>query len=297
MKFELLLDYGVELAETPIWDPRIGKWYWNDLFKGTVYRFTPETGKSEEWETGGMIGSAVPCKDPEKLLVVLENGAHLLDLATGELSFIVDPDKGIEHNRYNDSRVDAAGRLFMSSVHKAYGTDKYSPDMLGNFYMVEADRKTVRVVVEGIQQYNAIVWNRENTKMFVVDTYNQTLLCFPYDLAKGPTGIPEVVLDFTPKGTSHGMPDGMSIDTQDNLYICHWTGKITVWDSKISLVREVQFPVEYVCCGGFGGKDMQDYVVATSKYCYTDEQLAKNKGAGGLFTTRNEIPGRPDYFY
>ena len=293
MEFKLLLDYEVELAETPIWDPRIGKWYWTDLFTGVIHRFTPETGTDESWETGGMIGSAIPCKDPNILLCVIESGAYLLDLTTGKLTFLADPDGGNPLNRYNDSRVDAAGRLFMSSVSKAYGTDNYTPDMLGDFYMIDTDKKTVRCVVEGIQQYNAMVWNKKNTKMYVIDTYNNKLLYFPYDLTKGPTAGPEIALDLA----SYGMPDGMSIDESDNLYICHWTGKITVWDKELNFVREIPFPVEYVCCGGFGGADMKDYVVASSKYCYTDEQLEKNKGAGGLFMARNDIPGRLDYFF
>jgi len=294
MQFELLLDYGVELAETPIWDPRIGKWYWTDLFKGTVYRYTPENEESEKWETGGRIGAAIPCKDnTNTLLCVTENGAHYLDLTTGKLTLIVDPENGNPLNQYNDSRVDAAGRLFMSSVARLYGTEAYTPDMLGALYMVDADRKTVSCIVEGIQQYNTIAWNTQSTRMYAVDTYNQKLLSFPYDLSKGPVGGSEIVLDLAPYGT----PDGLSFDIEDNLYICHWSGKITVWSSELSFVREIPFPVEYVCCGGFGGADMCHFIVASSKYCYTDEQLARNKGAGGLFIARSDIPGRPDYFY
>jgi hypothetical protein len=36
MSFDLALDCRVVLAETPIWDPRLRKLYWTDLFEGAV---------------------------------------------------------------------------------------------------------------------------------------------------------------------------------------------------------------------------------------------------------------------
>ena len=47
MGFELAIDSRVVLAETPIWDPRLKKLYWTDLFEGTVHRFDPATGQDE----------------------------------------------------------------------------------------------------------------------------------------------------------------------------------------------------------------------------------------------------------
>ena len=52
-------DTRVVLAETPIWDSRIKKLYWTDLFKGTVHRFDPVTDLDESVETGSVIGSAI----------------------------------------------------------------------------------------------------------------------------------------------------------------------------------------------------------------------------------------------
>ena len=298
MDFRLLFDYDVELAETPIWDVRIKKWYWTDLFLGKVHRYDPVTQEDEVFDTcpkgkdACMIGSAIPCEDENFLLCVNECGVQLLDLITGSLSLVTHPETDVS-NRYNDSRVDKAGRLLFSSVSKHYGTDKYHPDMKGTFYLLDTDHKTVVKLIEGIEQYNAIVWNSDSSKMYVIDTYNQQLISFDYSVDSGPLSGPNVALDLKP----YGMPDGMSIDTQDNLYICHWSGKITVWDKTLSFVKEIKFPVQYVCCGGFGGEDMRDFYVATSKYCYTPEQLKENPGAGGIFSARSDIPGCPDNFF
>ena len=293
MKFELVVDSGVTIAETPIWDNRIGKLYWTDLFSGDIHQYDPRTKADKAWGTGKLIGSAVPCEKLGEVLCVVEGGAYILNQSNGEMTHIADPENGNSKNRYNDSRVDAAGRVFISSVAKTYGSADYTPDQLGGFYMIDSDHKTVTTIVEGINQYNAICWNAANTKMFVVDTYNQKLLCFDYDLAKGPVSGAKEVINFT----KQGMPDGMCIDEDDNLYICHWTGRISVWNKVYKLVDEILFPVEQVCCCGFGGSDMQDFYVATASFGYSEADIAANPGAGGLFVSRTAVKGAPEHFY
>lgn len=289
MDFKLIVDASVILAETPIWDERAGL-YWTDLFAGTIHCFDPRTGEATKVETNELIGSAVPCETEGKVMAMLESGLYVVDMKTGEKELVVNPEPNRDENRFNDSRCDAKGRVFASSVAKAYGTDEYTPDMLGNFYMIDTDN-TVTTLVEGINQYNAIVFDAKNENMFVIDTYNQTLIRFAYDLEKGPISAGEVVIKFD------DMPDGMSIDTEDNLYVCHWNGNITVWNSKLELVEKIEFPVSNVCCGGFAGEDMKDYYVATSKYGQDDTHEDVKKGAGGIFVAKSNVAGRKDYYY
>ena len=294
MKFELVHDVNVKLAETPIWDSRNGCIYWTAMFEGKVGEWNPETMMERRWDTGGKwIGSAIPAQDISKLLVIMEGGAFLLDKESGKLELIVNPEPNKPQNRYNDSRVDARGRIFMSSVAKSYATPDYTEDQKGSFYMVEKNGK-LSVVEEEIVQYNSIIWTADNKKMYVIDTWNCTLLEWDYDLDKGPLGKSRIVLEFKEK---FGTPDGLSIDEEGSLYVAHWSGKISVWDKNLKLKEEVQFPVEQVCCGGFGGKDMKDFYVATAQFGYTAEQLGNRRGAGGIFKTKLSVSGRPDHYY
>lgn len=292
MKFDLVLDTSFEIAETPIWDRRIGKLYYTDLFTGDVHRYDPVSGEKEVWKTNTLIGSAVPTDDENKLFCALETGMYLLDLKNGELEFLCDPENGNKANRYNDTRIDPVGRIFTSSVSKLYGTDEYRPDMLGGFYMIDTDG-SVHVLEEGINQYNAIVWNADASKMFVIDTYNETLIGYDYDIQSGPVGKGRVMIEFG----ELGMPDGMSIDSEDNLYVCHWTKQISVWDKQLNLKETIAIPVEYACCTGFGGEDMKDLYLATARYRYSEKELKENKGAGGIFCAKSAVKGAGDYFY
>jgi sugar lactone lactonase YvrE len=291
--FSLVFDANVTLLETPVWDNRTKRLYCTDLFAGDVYAYEPSGGSVVIYRTGGgAIGSAIPCSDENKLLCALEKGLCLYDMTAGSLSVVADPNGGNSKNRYNDTRVDAKGRIFASTVSKLYGTSDYKPDMLGDFYMVDTDG-SVKAIVEGINQYNCIVWNAANTEMFVIDTYNSKLLSFDYDIAYGPVSEPKQRLDLS----GIGMPDGINIDSNDTLYICHWAGKISVWDKTLSFVRIMDFPVDQVCCGGFGGEALKDFYVATARYAYTPEQMGDRRGAGGLFRADMETAGTGDHFY
>jgi len=293
MEISLIYDSNVTLLETPVWDGRTKKIYCTDLFAGDVHAYDTATGAATVYHTGGgTIGSAIPCSDENMLLCALDKGICLYDMKTGELTRIADPNGGNDGYRYNDTRVDSKGRIFASTVSKLYGTEGYKPDMVGDFYMIDTDGSVI-TLVKGINQYNGIVWNSDDTEMFVIDTYNGLLLSFDYDASAGPVGEPKKRLDLN----WIGMPDGLSIDSEDNLYICHWTGKISIWDKSLMTSRIINFPVAQVCCGGFGGDAMEDFYVATARYAYTPEQMADRRGAGGLFRMNMKTAGTLDHYY
>ncbi len=291
MDFNLLANAKKQLTETPIWDDRIKKLYWTDLFSGDVHMCDPLSLQDRVAKTNSMIGSAVPCDKQGLLLVAIDSGLNLLEFDTEKLEPIARPENRSE-NRFNDTRVDAAGRVFTSTVSKLYGTNDYRPDMLGNLYMLDTD-KTVHVVQKDINQYNAMVWNNENTVLYVVDTYNSTLVAFDYDLASGPKGAPRVAIDFE----EIGMPDGMCKDSEGNLYVFHWSGKISVWSKALQLKEIIEFPVGQVCCGGFGGEKLDKLFVATASYGYGEADFEANPGAGGIFVANTSVVGAMDNFY
>jgi sugar lactone lactonase YvrE len=292
MEFELVHDANVYLAETPIWDKRNNCLYWTDMFEGEIFEYNPASGAERKWSTGKLIGSAVPSENPGELFAALADGMYRLDKETGALSLIACPEPGNAKNRYNDTRIDSEGRIYTSSVANTYATPAYTPDQTGAFYQIERDG-TVKKLLDGINQFNCIVWNQGNTRMWVADTYNKRLLEWDYDPRRGAIGACRVALDFNGKQET---PDGMCLDVEGNLYICHWSGKISVWDKSLAWKEDIPFPVEQVCACGFGGGDMRDFYVTTARYDYTPEQLNNRRGAGGIFMARSPVAGLPDHF-
>jgi sugar lactone lactonase YvrE len=294
MDFKLAIDAHVILAETPIWDPRIHKLYWTDLVQGTVHRYDPTTGKDEIAETGSGIGTAIPTSDPRKLLVAIDDGIMLLDFPSGKLQMIASPQNNSGEFSYNDTRCDAMGRIFTSTVSKHYTDPDFDPEkMTGKFYMIDIDGAVV-TLVDKVVQYNTIFFNNQNSALFVVDTFYKKVLRFDYSLKRGAFGDPEAIIEFD------DMPDGASVDMKNNVYICHWgpEKRISVWNlDNYQFVKNIAFPVKHICCGGFAGEDMKDFYVATSKFWLPENDPDFKAGAGGIFMAKAEIPGTPERFY
>lgn len=133
MDLTIAIPSQVELAETPIWDSRRSCLYWTDLLGCQVHRFTPGNGQDEAWDVHSLVGSAVPTSDEDRVLCALSGGMYLLDTRDGSLEFLVDPKGGDTNFRYNDTRVDAKGRIFTSTMSVFYGTPEYDGDHEGQF--------------------------------------------------------------------------------------------------------------------------------------------------------------------
>lgn len=161
------------------------------------------------------------------------------------------------------------------------------------FYMIDTDGSIV-TLLDKVVQLNSIAFDSKNEAMYVVDTWNKTLLRWDYSLAHGPTGAPEVVIRFD------DMPDGAVVDADDNLYVGHWSDKriVSIWSLKdYAHVKTLDMPVKHNCCPGFGGDDLCDLYVATSKFWLPDGDPDFETGAGGIFVGRNEVPGLPERIY
>lgn len=294
MEFILAIDARVELAETPIWDPRIKRLYWTELFDGIVHRYDPLTGIDESVKASHHIGAAIPTSDLNTLLVAVPEGMVLLDFTTGKSRLISAPHPNTGEYRYNDTRCDLVGRIFTSSVSSRYTDQDFDPEtMTGKFYMIDTDG-TVTTLMDNIVQFNTIFFNNQNSNLFVVDTVNKKLLRFSYSVEEGASGIPDTVIEF------EDTPDGVSVDVENNIYVCHWSEKkhMTVWSlNDYQFVKSIPFPVKNICCGGFAGDDMKDFYVATSKFWLPEGDPDFDAGAGGLFKAKSDLAGTPEHFY
>jgi len=293
MDFQIVLNKRAELAETPFWDDKTNTLYWTDLFTGVVHRFDPETGTDEEFETGKQIGCAIPCTSG-KVLCVLEDGLYKLDPDDGSLELLLAVEADRTDFRFNDAGCDAVGRVFISSTSNYFGTPDFRPDMTGSFYMVDKDL-SIKTIVPEMVHYNGICFSKDNKTMYVVDSFNFSILAFPYDLEVGPTGEPVTLIEVPREYFSI---DGLVIDEEEQLYLTTWSGWLLKYDSASGkLVEATEIECPYVSCPGFGGADRKDLYLTTSIWGYGEAELEKYPAAGGILRTRTEVPGRVDYYY
>ncbi len=263
-------------GEGPIWwQDRL---LYVDIESHKVLAFTPTTGEEKIWNVGQRVGTVVP-RAKGGLVWCGDRGFYFLNEATGESTFIVDPDPepSLPDNRFNDGKCDPAGRFWAGTICL-----KKRPE--GALYCMEPDLSITRKYGP-VTNSNGIVWTADAATMYYIDTPSKKIRAFDFDNATGGISNERIIWDTSEDPSS---PDGMTIDSQDRLWVafCHGA-KVVCYDPATRKVEEqIDFPcIETTACA-FGGPDLQDLYVTTGLKPGLDEQEA-----GRLFVCRPGATG------
>lgn len=255
MRIEIVADVKTTLGEGPLWDVEQQRLYWVDSFDGRVFRCTDDGRELRAWDVGQKIGSMALRKEGDHALVALQHGIHDLDMVTGDLSFIVDPEPHLPHNRLNDGKVDRQGRFLFGSM------DTQEESASGKLYRLEPDL-SLHVVDEGIICSNGPCWNPQGNLFYFTDTWTGEQWVYDYDAATGVA---------SNRRTSHlidtsqgGAADGATVDSEGCLWqALVYAGKLVRYTPWGEVDRVIDMPVKKVTSVMFGGPNL-DVLFVTS---------------------------------
>ncbi|RFU67626.1 SMP-30/gluconolactonase/LRE family protein [Peribacillus saganii] len=287
-KAELIVDAKATLGEGPAWDAKNQVLYWIDIKERKIFIYNPESGINDTFELQQSIGAAVP-RNSGGLIVALENGFHFLDLQSGKLTVIADPEQGLPDNRFNDGKCDANGRFWAGTMAKdGTGTN-------GSLYCLNTDL-TVQQMLKGLGISNGMAWNKQNQTMYFIDTPTNQVAAFDFKLGEGTISNKRFVVEF-PEG--EGFPDGMTIDEEGMLWIAHFAGsQVSRWNPQNGeKLESVTLPVANVTSCVFGGPDLDDLYITTARDGLDEQDLQKQPHAGGLFRVKTNTRGSETYFF
>ena len=91
MQVDCVLDARAVLGEGAVWCEREQVLWWADIEAKALHRFDPAKGDDRVRHLPSRIG-CFALREQGGMVVALENGFHFLDLATGALEAIVDPE-------------------------------------------------------------------------------------------------------------------------------------------------------------------------------------------------------------
>ena len=256
-------------GEGPIWHR--DRLLYVDIEAHKVLSFDPVSGKEKIWEAGERVGTVV-AREKGGLVIAGDSGFAFLDETTGAVQPIADPESDIKDTRFNDGKCDPAGRFWAGTIHLA------SPrEPIASLYCLDTDLSVTKKF-GGVKNSNGIVWTRDASLMYYIDTNRKNVRAFDYDKATGAISGERVVLE-----TPELNPDGMTIDAEDRLWIafCH-SGFVRCFDSRTwKCEAEITVPCREVTACAFGGPDLGDLYITTGKPSKDIEPLA-----GRLFVTR-----------
>lgn len=123
-----------------------------DSLDGRLFACNAQGGAIKSWDVRQKIGSFALRQNGEGAVVALQNGVHLLDFASGELTLLHHPEADRPFNRLNDGKVDRQGRFLFGSM------DMREEEPSGALYRPDADL-SLHVLKKDIIVSNAPCWS------------------------------------------------------------------------------------------------------------------------------------------
>lgn len=284
MEAKLLLDAKATLGEGPVWDEQSQLLYWIDIIQKQIHIHDIHGQQYRMLQLDQFIGAIVH-NSTGGLVAALQHGFYHIDLLSGELTAITDPERDQPDNRFNDGKCDPAGRFIagtMSLTNKQRAGALYSLDT----------NNDVRQLVSEVGISNGLAWNAEGNIMYYIDTHTGRVDAFDYELQTGEISNRRTVIHIA---SEEGAPDGMTIDEEGMLWIAHWGGKqVARWNPHTGQkLTSIYVPASHVTCCTFGGPNMDQLFITTASVGISETSLLEQPHAGSLFTAQLDVKGFP----
>jgi len=277
-----LWDVGATLGEGVLWDAA-GKRVWFVDIKGRrIHRCAHDGSDRQSWDAPGQVSFIVPAADGS-MVCSLEDGLYRFDDTGGAFLPLAKVEADETGNRFNDGHVDAAGALWFGSMHDA--------EELPSGALYRFDGKHIARMDDGYVITNGPALSPDGATLYHTDTLQKRVYAFD----RAPDGSLSNKRVFV-EITDGGYPDGMAVDAAGHLWVATFGGwRIDRFDAAGAKVGEVRFPCANVTKLAFGGDDLRTVYVTTARKGLSDQELAEQPQAGGLFTFRVETPGLPQH--
>ncbi len=284
LRIELLIDAGNELGEGPLWDVLEQRLYWIDSYGKVVCRCDAGGKEQKSWPVPDHIGSMC-LRERGGAVVALRSGFHFLDLASGEVTSIGDPEADRLRTRLNDGKVDRQGRFLAGAM------DYEERDGICGLYRLDPDLSITRLD-DGIIVSNGPCWSPDGRTLYFADSFRRVIYAYDYLPADGTVGGRRIFAHFE---ALRGFPDGATVDEEGCVWSAEvFSGRLIRFAPDGDIDRIIGMPVESTTSVMFGGADL-DILYVTSMRRPIRGVRPREREAGGLFAVHGlGVRGLPE---
>lgn len=272
---QCIADVRATLGEGPVWVEREQALYWVDIPERRLFRWSEEDGLARH-DLPAHLCSLAPRAGGGFIGAGYEGFLHI---GPGlQLAVLGNPEPDLPGNRFNDGKVDRQGRFWAGTMDRAERGDS------GSLYRLDPDFAWTRIDT-GYRVTNGPAFSLDGRTMYHTDSARQRVYAF--DLAgDGSASNRRIFLQF---GTEEGYPDGMTVDAENCLWIAFWAGScIRRFSPAGDRLAVIPVPALQPTSCTFGGPDLGRLYITSARRGLSEEQLADQPQAGGLFMT---VPG------
>jgi len=269
----------VLLGEGPHWDTDQQCLFYCSIFGHSIHKYVPATGKETKAKLPGNVGFVVPIKGTKdqfavgidrKVMAVKWDGTDNVTAEVLNQIAEVDTASGLDTNRLNDGKADPNGRLYAGTMGKEDPPGSFQQNK-GSLFVFSKSGGEARA--DQISISNGLCWDRTRRIMYYIDSLEFAVRAYDYDFNTGAMTNKRVVFDYK-KNNIVGLPDGMTIDTDGNLWVACFDGSqvIKVDPTSGTLLQQVPIPALQVTSVAFGGKNLDELYVTSASMNIKEEQ-------------------------
>ncbi len=268
------------LGEGTLWVPSHNSIYFVDIKKKNIFSLNIKSNKKKIFKINKEIGFITHVKN-NIFLLGLKSELRIINLKNKKIlkSIKIEDDK--PQNRINDGKTDPKGRLW-------FGTMDNPERKIKNGSLYCLDKKLNLLNVD--QKYYIT-----NGPAFINgDTFLHTdsglKIIYKIKINKKLKIIKKTkFLKFSKK---EGSPDGMTIDSKKNIWICHYGGAcITVYDLNGKRIHKVNLPAKNITNCTFGGNNNKEIFITSALKGMKKNEIKKYKYSGSLFKIKTNVKG------
>jgi gluconolactonase len=251
---------GFKWSEGCIWVEKYGMLLFSDVPNNTVYKWTEEKGKEVFLKPSGYTGSVLSeCKEPGSNGLTLDNNGNLvlcqhgdrrmvrmdapLDHPAAKYITIADKYQNKRFSSPNDAVYNSNGELFFTDPPYGLKTqddsDPKKEISFNGIYKVKKDG-TVILLVDSISRPNGIAFFPGEKRLLVASSDPVKPNWYVFDVKEDSLTNGKIFYSAAGYDTSwHGLPDGLRIDKNGNVYATG-PGGIYIFNSqgkKLGLLR------------------------------------------------------------
>jgi L-arabinonolactonase len=271
-----------QIGESPVWSGAEHALYWVDVEGKSIQRWQEQDHSVQSWNVGETIG-CIGLRAKGGLVGARLTGFFFLDITSGEITPIADPEAHVPDNRFNDGKVDRRGR-FWAGTRNFRNTEMAS----GALYRLDPDLSVHRME-EGLRCPNGMAWSPDDRLMYLCDTWVRKIFVYDFDPDDGAlrnrrlfVGLPE----------DEGFPDGLTVDAEGCIWNAHYNGwRITRYAPDGKVDRVIRMPVQHITSLTFGGPGLDTLYVTSGHLRLSEEERARQPVAGNVFACDPEVRG------
>jgi gluconolactonase len=273
----LATGYGGDIgpAEGPLWIAEGRYLVFNDINSARRIRYTPGQGASVAMEKTNEANGIT--RDLQGRIVSAE---HLTRRVTryepdGSVTVVANSFGGKRLLRPNDVVVKSDGSIYFTDPGGNNAPDQWDVTLSG-VYRVSADLGTMSLVVPDMVRPNGLAFSPDEKILYVADSRRRHVRAYDM-LPNGTTALETSRLFVDLAGAEPGVPDGIKVDVQGNLY-SGGSGGLYIMDSKGRKLGRIVHGDPATTNLAFGGEDWRTLYFTTRST---------------LFSVNVKVPGVP----